>query len=172
MCLSIDVLDLIVSANSGHLLKLCSFSFLFSWRHFVIHTLYWFPIDYFTHVLKLLKNALNFEMSTKKCVVRQCRDAHEKSSENSQSQISTDRFELYWYLYQNYVIINFPLLETNKVGETLLSKKNNYNSIGKKLGNKSTSRLPFTTQENLDPSVNYLIEIHFWFQKPLHLLVR
>jgi hypothetical protein len=28
-----------------------------------------------------LKNALNFEMSSKKCVVRQCRDAHENSSD-------------------------------------------------------------------------------------------
>ncbi|XP_045030417.1 uncharacterized protein LOC123472614 [Daphnia magna] len=38
--------------------------------------------------------------------------------------------------------------ETNKVGETMLSKKRNDNSIGKK----STSRLVFTSQENIYPS--------------------
>jgi 5-deoxy-D-glucuronate isomerase len=52
-------------------------------------------------------------------------------------------------LYQSYVIINFSLSETNKVAETLLSKKKNYNSIGKN----STSRLPFNSQENIDPTV-------------------
>ncbi|KZS10434.1 Uncharacterized protein APZ42_025101 [Daphnia magna] len=39
-------------------------------------------------------------------------------------------------------------LKTNKVGETMLSKKRNDNSIGKK----STSRLVFTSQENIYPS--------------------